>query len=131
MNKMNKINKIIMLIVLVFIMGCDGAEESSIPPAVDLTGTWNGSMIGLPTADTFTLVLTQNGSDIAGTYINNLMQECSVSGVVSGNNVSLTLLGITLSGYRANINGTASDTTASGGFSDNYGNAGSWSAVKW
>ena len=124
-------NKII-VIVLLFMIGCIAESETVLdPPTIDFTGTWQGDIIGLPTVSSFSMVVTQNGNDIAGTYINNLMQECSVSGTVSGNNISLTLLGITLSGYRANINGTASGTTASGGFNDNLGNSGSWSAIRW
>ncbi len=121
----------LLLIAIVLFAGCTAEPEALLPPEIDFTGTWEGSMVGLPTADLFEMVVTQSGNQIAGTYTNNLMQQCSVSGTVSGYDLSLSLSGITLPGYIANINGTASETTASGTFNDNQGNSGTWSAIRW
>lgn len=120
-----------LILSLSLLLGCTAEEQEIAPPAIDFTGTWQGDMTGLPNVTTFSLTVTQNGSVIAGTYTNNLFQSCSVSGSVSGYDVSMTLRGITIQGYIAYISGTADDFRASGTFSDNLGYGGNWNAIKW
>ena len=128
-------SKYIIIVLLMLVVGCTGESDSmttdTLPPEIDFTGTWKGDIWGTCASSSFTMHITQTGSTLTGFYITNLMYECSVSGAVSGYDISLALLGITVPGYSGTINGTASDTTASGSFSDNNGDSGSWGADRW
>lgn len=122
------------VIPLLFLLACStGTSTSSYaPPAFDMTGTWSGWMDGLATTETFTLYITQSGNSLVGTYINGSGLDFNVSGVISGDYISITLYGNDLlPGYKAFCDGSFSDVdNAAGSWHDTDGNEGDWGAAR-
>ncbi len=124
--------KIIFLLVLCFIVGCgdSGSSKAALPDAYfDISGTWNGSMTGIA-ATSFVLVVSQTDNDLVGMMSNNIGWDFDVTGSVHGDTVNLWVVKFPADGYAASISGQTDGFTASGTWSDNDGNSGTWSATK-
>lgn len=118
--------------------GCGGGGSSSSmpenqPPAVNLTGTWSGSVTSSVTGTrTASLNLTQNGAAVTGNYSTNGGQLGTVAGTVSGYSLACTITptqagcsgslggGGTVSGNTLSF--SYSGTTSCGGPETGYGN---------
>ena len=117
-----------------FCLGCGDSKSDTdsglLPPNYDMTGTWNGDMTG-STATDFVLTITQNGNNITGSYTNDLLMTMNVTGTISADSISITLIEVPATGYKAYIVGSTLDgINASGTWSDNQAQFGNWIAIK-
>lgn len=71
-------------------VGCDsgGGDGDDNTPTVNISGTW---IARTSVGETATLVMTQNGSAVTGTFSSNFGSKGTLSGSVSGTTVNLTL----------------------------------------
>ena len=73
-------------LLIVLMTGCASTESSNMPPA-NVNGTWTG---GTATgAATYTLVLKQTGTRVAGTLTGAGTADGPVEGIVDGNTIKL------------------------------------------
>jgi hypothetical protein len=73
--------------------GCGGSEpDQGGPPAVDVTGTWAGTVSSSDVGDyAATMTLSQVGGDLTGTYTGSVGVQGVVQGTVSGSTLSFVI----------------------------------------
>jgi|MudIll2142460700_1097286.scaffolds.fasta_scaffold549059_2 hypothetical protein len=88
------------LLAVTAVLAVAGCGQESIPPAVDVTGTWVGSIestTGPPGYDpnlgqyTMTLVLTQSGANVTGTVSSDSAYKGTLAGAVAGSRLQAKL----------------------------------------
>ncbi|MEW6455295.1 MAG: amidohydrolase family protein [Acidobacteriota bacterium] len=67
-------------------------KEGIKPPTVDVTGTWNVSIMSPGGEMSATMTLTQSGSDVSGEFKSQMGITQISNGVVSGNEISFSIL---------------------------------------
>ena len=120
--------KKIVLLSLLFLIGCDSVDDG---PAFNIAGSWDIAFTGAASS-TGSIDITQSGKFLDGTMSNDLGMDFNVSGTIKGKDISLTLVETPDTGYAVTVDMTTPDGyTASGTWTDNLGNSGTCSAVKW
>lgn len=119
---------LILLSLCLFIPACGGGGSSSSSNDAGLTGTWNGtfstSYVGTTTVS-FTIV--QSGNAVTGNWYASNGARGTVSGTVTGNSLSFTIINTsncsgtytgtaTLSDNTLTFQGTGTDCSGSGTF---------------
>jgi len=139
---MKKLNLLIVCFCLFLtIAGTFSCKKSSTDDSntINVSGDWKGTAI-LPTeTDNVTLSLTQSGTNITGTFTqagtSDPNNNGTVSGTISGSNITLTSVSSVYSGG-SSLNATvnSSGTSMSGNFTSQYTGApsisGTWSLTK-
>jgi hypothetical protein len=94
------VTKAARLLAVTAVLAVAGCGQESIPPAVDVTGTWVGSIestTGPPGYDpnlgqyTMTLVLTQSGANVTGTVSSDSAYQGTLAGAVAGSRLQAKL----------------------------------------
>ncbi len=113
--------------------GCDDSDDDDDVAAaatVDVTGNWNVTVTG-EEGLTAVMSLTQSGNAVTGTFtVPGMDGSLSMSGTVSGNTLRLTMVTDIDDNASVTLNGTVTDNTISGTWTDNGGDSGTWSATK-
>lgn len=101
--------------LLVAACGGSDATISNVPPAADLTGSWNGNWLSRTgQGGSTTSTLTQSGTAITGTIAftsSVCFSSGKFSGTISGDDFVAT---VTAGDIRIDLNGTATNDTYSG-----------------
>ena len=122
--------------VLVGICGCEGGgggsdsnDSSSIEAAdtADVAGTWIATTSN---GETASLIITQDGQRLKGTYFSTSDSRGNLSGTVSGNTVQLTLQETNYQRIVTELTGTVSGNKIKGMMNQSDGNSGSFSGTK-
>lgn len=71
--------------------GGGGSSTPSLPPTVDVTGKWEGSGNSNYGSGYLSMILSQNGSSVSGTFVDSSGSGGTTSGTVSANILSFTL----------------------------------------
>ena len=95
--------------IIFFSESCNKDTEGiNSPPTVDVTGTWNGIYSSsLVSSAQLTLILTQNGSTVSGTYTSSVGGVGTVSGNVESNTINNFVLTLTNPTCKGSFSGTA------------------------
>jgi hypothetical protein len=95
--------------IIFFSESCNKDTEGiNSPPTVDVTGTWNGIYSSsLVSSAQLTLILTQSGSTVSGTYTSSVGGVGTVSGNVEGSTINNFVLTLTNPNCKGSFNGTA------------------------
>ena len=119
-------SKLMIVGMVLFLAGCATAGDrgGAVAPAVDVTGTWNGSFTNVGSTGnnfSFVAVLEPKGNIVTGTMSGGLASyNGPIQGTVSGNTFSWRqLMGsasgtVTVSGHEMNGTGTATAAAYTG-----------------
>lgn len=116
--------------LFVSVAGCeDGGDDdrSEGPPTVDVTGTW----IAVTTAgERATLIMTQDGAGVTGTFSSNFGSRGTLTGTVSGNTLQMTLNETNFDRIVTEATATVSGNTMNGRLTQSDGDSGRFTATR-
>lgn len=103
---MQRSSSYFVLLVLVFLLTACGGRG-----AIDVGGTWNGTLTGSGGSAPFSMTLTQSGTNVTGTFGFTGSPTISVSGVIANN---LVTVGAQDQSGSIQINGAVDGNTMTG-----------------
>jgi hypothetical protein len=118
----NRTMKFAFCIGMTLIFGCGVALPSDTP--ADVSGTWSVTASDGRRSATQTLVIRQDGNNIAGTF-RGPRQSGTLDGKVSGNTITFHVSAKRQLDYTGTVNGDSMLGTLSGS-----GNTGNWTATR-
>jgi hypothetical protein len=121
MRTFERSRRILEIVVVVALLSCATAADT--PPA-NIAGSWTISVTGETGSATQTIVVTQDGNKITGTF-KGPRQSGTLDGTVEGNDVKFHVKARVSLDYTGTVNGDTMKGTLSG-----RGKTGDWTATR-